>query len=85
MAQNDGARSQSDDLIRATREAAAASLAGGIIAASGRPHSPEQAKAVFNDVFWTLFPSPSNGDFNLWQAAKRDTVEQGYHKNEYEA
>jgi hypothetical protein len=43
-------------LLNAVRRSAAASLAGGIIAASGRPHSAQEAIAVFRDVQKIMFP-----------------------------
>lgn len=39
------------------RHCAAASLAGGIIAASGVPHDTEAALAVFRDVLARLYPA----------------------------
>lgn len=50
-----------------TKSSVAASLAGGIIAASGKPHSVEEALSVFNDVYWTMYPQPNNGRFVTWQ------------------
>lgn len=38
-------------------QVAAASLAGGIIAASGRPHTIDEAEAVFRAVMDRLYPS----------------------------
>jgi hypothetical protein len=43
------------DLLAALDRAAAASLAGGIIASSGQPHTPEQAIAVHKAVLRTMF------------------------------
>jgi hypothetical protein len=43
------------DLLAALDRAAAASLAGGIIAASGESHTPAQALAVQQDVLRTMF------------------------------
>jgi hypothetical protein len=43
------------DLLAALDRAAAASLAGGIIAASGESHTPEQALAVQREVLRTMF------------------------------
>ncbi len=39
---------------------AAASLAGGIIAASGTPHDTEAALAVFRDVLAGLYPAQTS-------------------------
>jgi hypothetical protein len=43
------------DLLAALDRAAAASLAGGIIAASGESHTPAQALAVQQEVLRTMF------------------------------
>jgi hypothetical protein len=43
------------DLVAALDRAAAASLAGGIIAASGQRHTPAQALAVQQEVLRTMF------------------------------
>jgi hypothetical protein len=42
-------------LLAALDRAAAASLAGGIIASSGQAHTPEQAIAVQREVLRTMF------------------------------
>lgn len=56
-------------MISALRTAAAASLAGGIIAASGRPHSLQEAIEVQNKVYWAMFPDPSHGRYQATKAA----------------
>jgi hypothetical protein len=43
-------------LLAAIRKSSAASLAGGIIAASGRAHSVEEAVGVLNEVQKAMFP-----------------------------
>ncbi len=43
------------DLLAALDRAAAASLAGGIIASSGQAHTPAQAIAVQQEVLRTMF------------------------------
>ena len=43
------------DLLAALDRAAAASLAGGIIAASGKKHTPAEALAVQQEVLRTMF------------------------------
>ena len=43
------------DVLAALDRAAAASLAGGIIASSGQAHTPEQAIAVQKAVLRTMF------------------------------
>jgi hypothetical protein len=54
--------------LHATRNAAAASLAGGMIAATGRPHSLEEALAVYNAAYFAMFPSEGNGRYEAWKA-----------------
>jgi hypothetical protein len=44
------------DLLAALDRAAAASLAGGIIASSGQTHTPAQAIEVQQEVLRTMFP-----------------------------
>lgn len=51
----------------ATKRAAAASIASGMIAASGRPHSIEEATELALSVFHAMFPDPSQGRFKAWQ------------------
>ncbi len=46
------------DLVAALDRAAAASLAGGIIAASGQVHTPVQALAVQQAALRTMFTPP---------------------------
>jgi hypothetical protein len=56
--------------LAATRSAAAASLAGGIIAASGRPHSLKEAMEVWHGCYCALFPHPGNGRYEMWAKDK---------------
>ncbi|WP_237477304.1 hypothetical protein [Lichenibacterium dinghuense] len=84
MALAEGTASDFSELVHASRQAAAGALAGGLIAASGRAHTAEEAKAVFDEVYWTLYPSPTDGSYNSWQSAKQARAAQDYHKNEYE-
>ena len=80
----EGAASDLSELVHASRQAAAGALAGGLIAASGRSHTAEEAKAVFDEVYWTLYPSPEDGTYSRWQSAKKARADQDYHKNEFE-
>ncbi len=54
---------QGTALIDATRRAAAAFLVGGIIAASGRPHSMAEAREMVVDAYHTLFPDAQSADY----------------------
>ncbi len=49
-----------------SRHVVAASLAGGIIASSGLPHTVPQALEVFADVFWTLYPDRGSEHYDAW-------------------
>jgi hypothetical protein len=53
-------------LIESNKKAAAASLAGGIIASSGKRYSMEEAIKVFNDAYFSLFPSVGHGRYDMW-------------------
>lgn len=53
-------------LLAATQHAAAAALAGGIIAASGRPHSVREALELQRSVFYALFPHGGHGRYEQW-------------------
>lgn len=64
-------RDQGKALIEATKRAAAASLAGGIIAASGRPHSVAEASEVVVDAYHRLFPDPNDAGYQEWLAKDR--------------
>ncbi len=57
---------QAAAIIAASKNAAAASLAGGLIAASGRPHSLEEAMAVFTEVCFAMDPHPGHGRYKAW-------------------
>ena len=54
-------------LVSATQTNAAATLAAAIIAASGRPHSVNEALKVLNDVKLSLFPLPGSGYYDHWK------------------
>ena len=47
-----------------------ATLAAGIIAASGRPHSIAEALALRDDVYWALYPEPGNGAYETGAKTK---------------
>jgi len=57
-----------------SKNAAAAALASGIIAASGRPHSIEEAMDVYQNVYFTMFPAPGYGHYQAYQANKDQIV-----------
>jgi hypothetical protein len=58
---------QMEKLVRMTRKAAAASLAGGVIAAAGRSVSVERAMAIHRDIYFSLFPEPKNKNYQTWK------------------
>ncbi|MGZ8362802.1 MAG: hypothetical protein ACXWVO_02990 [Caulobacteraceae bacterium] len=49
----------------------ASNIAGAIIAASGRPHSIDEAMSVLQDVNWALNPDPNNPKYAPWKALNR--------------
>ena len=60
------------ELLAAMRSAAAASLAGGIIAASGRAWSIEQALFLARDVQFAVYPHPGDEAYEAW---KKDSLD----------
>lgn len=60
--------------INATRWAAATAMAGGIIAASQRPHSIEEAYELAQSCYFRLFPAIGNGAYDMWKS-RNDTRE----------
>ena len=57
--------------FRMLQNIVAASLAGGMIAASGRPHTPQEALNLFRTLHNALYPSPNNSHYKEW-AKDRD-------------
>lgn len=45
----------------------AASIAGGMIAATGRSHSVEEAVKVFEDVLFHLYPAHGHSRYESWK------------------
>jgi hypothetical protein len=58
---------QQAQILAATKSAAAASLAGGIISASGRPYSLADAMEVYSDCYHALHPDPGNGRYKAFK------------------
>lgn len=52
----------------ASRSATAASLAGGMIAATNRAWSLKEAMELYAHVRFAIFPSPGHGNFEAWRA-----------------
>lgn len=63
----DPAPVQMAKLLHDTQLAAAAALAGGMIAATGRAHSVHEAKELLQDVLFALFPQPNHGAYQAWE------------------
>jgi hypothetical protein len=61
-------------LIQVTRLAAAASIAGGMIAASQRPHSVQEAAELTTSCFFQQFPTPGNGRYDSWTNSNNANV-----------
>lgn len=66
-------------LVSAIRSAVAASLAGSIIAASGRPHSIKEALEVVNNVHHAMYPNAGSGRYQAW-AEKKDEILNAVHE-----
>jgi hypothetical protein len=63
-----------DKLTEVAKFQAAASLAAGIIAAAGRPHSIDEAMSLANDIYFEKYPAPSNGRYDEWLKTRDKTV-----------
>jgi hypothetical protein len=55
----------------ALQQNAAATLAAAIIAASGRPHSVQEALDLLQDVSFSLFPKPQHAIYQKWKEADK--------------
>jgi len=62
------------DLLAAVRSSVAASLAGGIMAASGRPWSIEQALVLARDVEFAIYPNPGDAGYEDWKKLSDDRL-----------
>jgi len=59
-----------NQLLTATKTSAAASLAAGMIAASGRPHSVQEALELVHSIKFALYPTPNNDAYKQWAKEK---------------
>jgi len=57
-------------LTESTRTQVAATLASGIIAASGRPHSIQEALNIVRDIQFALYPAHGQGRYIEWEKTK---------------
>jgi hypothetical protein len=58
------------ELAQAANYQAAATLAAGMIAASGRPHSIEEAMALAHEIHFTIQPAPGFKPYDDWAKTK---------------
>jgi hypothetical protein len=58
----------------ATRAQTAATLAAGIIAASGRPWSIEQALDLRRDIYFAMHPRPNSDVYQEWAKTKNERL-----------
>jgi len=65
----------SAEMLEATRAAAAASIAAGLISASGRAHSVGEAVKLLRDVQWSLWPNERYGAYQEWKKNFREHEE----------
>ena len=61
-------------LVHASQYQTASALAAGIIAASGRAHSIEEALAVAESVHFAMHPNPGFGRYQEWAKTRDATV-----------
>ena len=61
-------------IIAAVCSSAAASLAGGIIAASGRAWSLGQAMGLLTDVSFAMHPQPGDGHYEAWKTSRDERL-----------
>jgi hypothetical protein len=66
--------SAENQIITSVRNCAAASLAGGIIAASRRPWSLSQAMGLLTDVNFAMHSVPEDGHYEAWKAKKDERL-----------
>jgi hypothetical protein len=66
--------SAENQIIAAVRSSAAASLAGGIIAASGRAWSLAEALSLLTDVGFAMHPVPGDGHYEAWKTRKDERL-----------
>jgi len=57
-------------LTEATKQQAIATMTAAIIAASGRPHSIQQALDIARDIHFAMFPVPNSGAYQDWAKTK---------------
>ena len=63
----DYAHEEAAKTTAAIRRATSASIAGGMIAAAGRPHSIAEALQLLADVHFSLWPKPGNTRYDEWK------------------
>ena len=56
------------------RAQVAATLASGIIAASGRPHSIKEALEIVQDIQFAMYPAPGIGRYKEWEKTKDERL-----------
>ena len=57
-------------MAEATKWHAAATLASSIVAASGRPHSIQQALEITRNIHFAMFPVPNDPAYKEWEKTK---------------
>jgi hypothetical protein len=65
---------EGDLVTDATRAQTAATLAAGIIAASGRPWSIEQALTLRRDICFAMHARPNSGVYQEWAKTKNERL-----------
>ena len=61
-------------IINATHRSAAAAIAGGIIAASGRPWAISEAMSLLTDINFVMYPASGEGHYEAWKTSKEERL-----------
>jgi hypothetical protein len=70
-------------IINATHKTAAAALAGGIIAASGRPWAVKEALSLDTDITFAMHPAPGDGHYQAWEVNRDQRLNTIHSKNRH--
>jgi hypothetical protein len=57
-------------VVSAIRQSTVATLTAALIAASGRPHSIKELTEIQQDLWNTMYPDPSLGQYGEWFKTK---------------
>jgi len=66
--------SAENQIILATHKSGAAALAGGIIAASGRPWTISEAMNLLTDINFAMHPAPGDSHYESWKPTRDERL-----------